>query len=300
MTRVINICDEIFTKIEVTKEWLIDNEIIFENIICQKCGNTAKLQRTSSYEKDIIQWRCKQLGCQKRKRLSKSKIALPKLIHCVYLLMLEVNYRNMYIYHGISDCTIASIKSKLISIYKIYLDQRQVFLGGPGVIVEVDESVLSRRGIIRSPTSFDENRNDTVWILGGVEKNNPSIFFLKRVPNRRIDSLSMAMEGTILLGSTVFSDGYPSYPGVCENLYFNHHVVNHNHGFVASDGTHTNSIEGFWSHLKSSMRKENGVKRDKIDDWLIQYTFKRRFIMNCNREEFTTLFIEVLKLYFNE
>jgi hypothetical protein len=35
----------------------------------------------------------------------------------------------------------------------------------PGVEVEVDESVLCRRGIIRNPTSSKDENIDTVWIL---------------------------------------------------------------------------------------------------------------------------------------
>jgi hypothetical protein len=55
---------------------------------------------------------------------------------------------------------------------------------------------------------------------------------------------------------------------------------------VSEEGTHTNNIEGFWSHLKLTMRKENVFKKANIDDWIIQYTFKRRYIMNSSREEF--------------
>ena len=31
-------------------------------------------------------------------------------------------------------------------------------------------------------------------------------------------------------------------------------------------------IYGFWSHLKTSMRKENVIKRSNIDSWLREYT----------------------------
>jgi len=41
--------------------------------------------------------------------------------------------------------------------------------------------------------------------------------------------------------------------------------------------TQTNYIEGFWSHLKSTMRKENGVQRNFIDNWIAQYTLSVDF-----------------------
>jgi hypothetical protein len=78
----------------------------------------------------------------------------------------------------------------------------------------------------------------------------------------------------------LYSDGYPSYPLVADELGLRHHVVNHSFGFVAADRTNTNTIEDFWSHLKSTMRKENGIKRINIDRWLIRYTFRRRYLLN--------------------
>ncbi|KKO73935.1 hypothetical protein AAJ76_1680001746 [Vairimorpha ceranae] len=50
--------------------------------------------------------------------------------------------------------------------------------------------------------------------------------------------------------------------------------------------------------MKSPMRKENGVRRDHIDNWLIQYTFKRRYVINKPSEEFYRVFVLFLKIFF--
>jgi hypothetical protein len=178
------------------------------------------------------------------------------------------------------------------------MNRRPTLIGGLGVVVECDETVLSRRGIIREPTTTDDTTRGTVWIVGVIDHTRERNFFVKRIENRQIMTLSESLESVIFVGSRLFTDGHPSYPGVASNLSLVHSVVNHNRGFVASDGTHTNNIEGFWSHLKSSMRKENGVQREKIDDWLNFYTFRRRYLMHCNREEFAEIYIEILKYYF--
>lgn len=296
---IINVLHEIFTDIESAKLFLIEHDIIQTNRNCPKCGSISKLQIDGRYEVHLIQWRCTLQTCRKRFRLSSSKLPILKVLHCIYLLMADTSYHNMFVFHGISDATIASIKSKLLVIYERYIHQRPVLLGGPGVTIEVDETVLSRKGIIRNPTSTDDARAYTVWILGAVCKTNTKKFVLKRVENRQITTLSNALEGIILVGSNLVSDGYPTYPGVALNLYLNHNVVNHTLGFVAPDGSHSNSIEGFWSHLKSTMRKEHGVMRENIDNWLIQYTFKRRYLLGCTREEFSEKYIEILKMWFN-
>jgi hypothetical protein len=110
--------------------------------------------------------------------------------------------------------------------------------------------------------------------------------------------MTSSLQQVILPNSNLLSDGHASYPAVARNLQCQHRVVNHSIGFLSEDGVHTNNIECFWSHLKASMRKENGVKRINIDRWIDQYTFQRRYIVGSSREEFSTIFVEILKYYF--
>ncbi|KAG0422569.1 hypothetical protein DMUE_6200, partial [Dictyocoela muelleri] len=111
-------------------------------------------------------------------------------------------------------------------------------------------------------------------------------------------TITPALEDVIRVGSVLYSDGHPSYPAVASNLGLEHKVVNHSEGFVNDEGNHTNDIEAFWSHLKASMRKENGVKRENVDNWLAEYEFKRRYLVNSTCEEFEAYFIEILKIIF--
>ncbi|KAG0440662.1 hypothetical protein DMUE_1572 [Dictyocoela muelleri] len=222
---------------------------------------------------------------------------MTKPIHIIYLILSGANYKQLFWYHGVSDSTIASIKKKLSICYKDFCHTIPVFLGGEGRITEVDDTVISRRGIIRYPTSTDDDTKETIWILGAIDSTDKSQFYIQRVENRQTDTLRRALEGKIGVCSKLHSDGYPSYPGVAENLCLSHEVVNYSEGFISENGTHTNNIEGFWAHLKGTMRKEHGVKRDNVDNWIAEYTFKRRFLMNNSREDFFEIFKEILKLY---
>lgn len=47
--------------------------------------------------------------------------------------------------------------------------------------------------------------------------------------------------GQIWVKTMLFPYGYPSYPKMCDNLTFDHKIVNHSLRFVAPDGTHTNN-----------------------------------------------------------
>jgi transposase-like protein len=151
-----------------------------------------------------------------------------------------------------------------------------MLIGGPGVEVEVDESVLCRRGIIRNPTSREDEISDTVWILGIVEKYDKSKFYVTRIPNRTVETITRVLENKIGVGSILVSDGYPSYPGLARNLGLTHRVVNHSIGFVNENGDHTNGIENVWSQMKSVMNIQHGVKREDIDMWLEEFMFRKR------------------------
>ena len=89
--------------------------------------------------------------------------------------MCDLNYFQLSIFFGISDITVAKYKPFLLVCYKGYFEKRFVLLGGCGITIEVDESVLSRKGIIINSTSVDDT-GDTIWILGGIDQNRREKF----------------------------------------------------------------------------------------------------------------------------
>ena len=79
----------------------------------------------------------------------------------------------------------------------------------------MDETVITRQGIIRVQSNFDDDNNtrtDLTWLFGGIERDNPSRFFLVIVENRRSETLKRDIEPNIHAGSKIITDGYPSYP----------------------------------------------------------------------------------------
>ncbi|KAG0442268.1 hypothetical protein DMUE_0397 [Dictyocoela muelleri] len=148
----------------------------------------------------------------------------------IFLILSGANYKQLYWYFGVSDKTISLIKKKLHKCYEIYINKRPIFLGGIDEIVEADETVLSRRGVIRYPTSTDDETKDTVWIFGAIDKNDKGNFLLKRIENRQTETITRVLEGKISVCSKFHTDGYPSYPGVAENLCLRHKVVDHSKG----------------------------------------------------------------------
>ncbi|MCD8103187.1 MAG: IS1595 family transposase [Alistipes sp.] len=69
------------------------------------------------------------------------------------------------------------------------------------------------------------------------------------VPHTKGTVLKPIVKSLVRKGSTLITDGHRGYKGL--HREYEHQVVIHKEKeYVNADGYHTNSIEGFWSHLK--------------------------------------------------
>lgn len=68
------------------------------------------------------------------------------------------------------------------------------------------------------------------------------------VPNTGGKVLKTIVRTLVKQGSTIVTDGWKGYNGLSSEYI--HKVIEHSNGVYVKDGFHTNSIEGFWSHLK--------------------------------------------------
>ena len=66
------------------------------------------------------------------------------------------------------------------------------------------------------------------------------------------------IEGKVLEGSTIYSDGWKAYDGLILNGY-DHYRVFHSKDEFARGKAHVNGIESFWSYAKRRLSKFNGL-----------------------------------------
>lgn len=57
-----------------------------------------------------------------------------------------------------------------------------------------------------------------------------------------------------------------------------HEIVNHSEGFRNEEGNTTNKIKNLWSHLKSELRTRRGIMRVRLEDFIYEFQFKRKYI----------------------
>ncbi|WUR04296.1 DDE-TNP-IS1595 domain-containing protein [Vairimorpha necatrix] len=263
---------------------MIETGII--NLI-RRCGFydhvVAKLTILLERGKERLVYRCMRQQCRaKNSFLPGIKLSFEFFLFVVFLVLCNSNYRLIKCLTCVSNDTILKIKLKLREYIRKKLET-DCKIGGSGV--QVDETVLCRRGTIRVPSRADDGIKDTVWILGLIEAVDRKKFCIVQVPDRKINTLTKIIEDIVLPGSVLISDGHPSYPGVAANLKLKHIIVNHSIGFTNEEGFHTNNIENFGSGMKSEMTKQHGVKRVNIESWLEEFTFRKNFLNNVFKNE---------------
>lgn len=86
-------------------------------------------------------------------------------------------------------------------------------------------------------------------------------------------------------GSTIFSDEWYAYKDLDKNLY-DHGVVYHKKGAYVIGDRHTNTIEGFWGHLKRTLKGvHHWVSRKHLQRYVDSSAFRynTKHLSECER-----------------
>jgi len=115
--------------------------------------------------------------------------------------------------------------------------------------IEVDESYFGARRV-RGKRGRGAAGKTPVF---GLLKRGGKVF-VSIVPNCSKAALMPIIEGKVLEGSTIYSDGWKAYDGLILNGY-DHYRVYHSHNEFVRGKSHVNGIEAFWSFAKRRLAK---------------------------------------------
>lgn len=87
-----------------------------------------------------------------------------------------------------------------------YFQQHPIQIGGPGVVVEGDETYLSAKKKGRGRRV----RRNPKWLLGLVERGS-NLSFITEVPNRQAATLLPLIERHVMPGTTISTDMNRAY-----------------------------------------------------------------------------------------
>lgn len=188
------------------------------------------------------------------KYLKRSHISEKKFREVLKYFCYDETANRASIYTGISRNTINKIFDKI---------RRRIFSLSANIEkdsgeFELDESYFGAKRV-RGKRGRGAAGKTPVF---GLLKRDGKVY-VEVVKNCSRAQLLPIIQGKILEGSTINTDGWRAYDGLILNGY-DHHRVFHSHNEFARGKCHVNGIESFWSYCKRRLAKFNGLTDDKF------------------------------------
>lgn len=249
--------------------FLIKNGVLYDKHDCKECGTKMVL----SLSKGIF--RCPKKDCRKETSVrlhsffDGHKMKCFKILFIAYLWLIKTPFMSIVAASASGTSQVSGLQKKFRELIASSLEVDDTVIGGPGIVVEIDESKFGKRKYNRG------HRVEGVWIVGGVERTRERKSFLVQVKDRKADILTYIITKHVREGSIIYTDLWKGYNRLSRSGY-EHSTVNHSENFKDPvTGTHTNTIEGTWNGLKMQIKPRCRVK-DKIDDHLLEFLWRRK------------------------
>jgi transposase-like protein len=144
--------------------------------------------------------------------------------------------------------------------------------GGLSGHVEVDETLVGGREIgVGIAGGRDPNSKKTT-VFGMVERGGEII--TRVVPDAKRETLVPLIEQYVSKGTVMSSDDWKAYRKL-RTLGYKHRYVTHWRKEWARGDTHTNTLEGFWSHFKNAVRgTHKSISRKHMQKYLCEFEFR--------------------------
>lgn len=253
-------------------KYLLNRKIIAPFILCKKCRRRCFIdERTGIY-------RCKNTPCRLRNTFSqtglfnRSRTRMHKLLLIFWLYIFKMPVTGIITGVKLSSGSVCKWTKRVrrMCAEKICREERNI--GGKEVIVEVDETKMGKRKYNRG------HRVEGVWVIVGIERREGKAFFAVDVEKRDYETIKVIFQKYIHPESIVYTDGWKTYPKVCEELGLRHRIVNHSKWFKDPEtGVHTNTVEGQNNGLKMGIPARNRNKKN-ISGFLHYLVWKKQNI----------------------
>ena len=232
---------------------------------------------------DGYRWVCSEKECTRYKQtvsirkdtiFFNSKINLQKWVQLIYCWCFEFSEAATVNLTNISRRSIQDIFASFRMACSQYFKDFPVQLGGPGVVVQIDESCFSHK------VKFHRGRgpSEPLWVFGIVDTSvSPAIGYMEIVPKRDAATLLPIIERIVRPGSIIHSDEWRAYSKLSSNANYVYRTVNHSKHFVDPvSGVHTQTVESYWGKHKYRIKKMKGCRKDLLQGYLDQFMWLER------------------------
>lgn len=261
--------------------FLVSRRVFALPRICASCGGFNSLSGATI--------RCTRDGCRKRTSLlahsffAGSRIPVHDVLLLGYIWLTGGSYSQALALTTHSSATLVAYYSYFRQVVISSLDDVDTCIGGPDIVVEVDESKFGKRKHNRG------KHIEGAWVIGGIERTSAGKFFVEVVEKRDSETIFTVLSKHILPGTILHTDCWRAYTGIGEVLDVTHKSVNHSLGFKdAATGVHTNSIVGKWTALKRKITLRGRVV-ERLDGYLLEQVWR-----NMHKEDLWSAFLGAL------
>ena len=232
---------------------------------CPKCKSEASLRVGTFFEK--------------------AKLDLDQIFIIIYCVVYKNDFQEALCREANlgSNHTACDWKNFVRDIYINYFLMNSTMIGGPGVNVQIDESLVCKR----KANVGRLLKNQQTWIVGGVDSNGN--VFMEQTKFRTTQVLDDIISRHVLPDSNIVTDGWLGYNNVSNINGYDHQKVIHEREFVNSDGYHTNRIEGTWSAFKRMYRKVTNKKEAMLASYIAEFMFHFKFKGKLLSQTFKTI-----------
>ena len=188
---------------------------------------------------------------------------------------INIYLRNNFTYQNardeldLSDNTICNWTSFCREVLINWCLENTRVIGGPGNIVEIDESKFGSR-------KYHVGRViEGQWVFGGFCRQTKQLFLVP-VEKRDAKTLIRVLKEHVLPGTTIMSDMWKGYKNLSK-AGFEHFTVNHSLNFVDPvTGAHTNTIERKWRDAKRAV-PQFGRRKAHFIGYLARVIFIKKY-----------------------
>ena len=266
--------------IDSTIAYLREKRILKNDIHCASCrvmmGTVVNRSKADGFV-----FRCpscrKMLTIRTGSFLTRSKLSLGQSLMLIYLWALKMPVEQTAIMIGTSERTVVDWNNLIREVCSSkFAHEAEPTLGGPGRVVQIDESLVYKAKHNRGHALFEQPK----WVFG-IYDVSEKVGAVEFVESRTAEVLLPLIRKHVIPGTEIHSDQWPAYTHISDmdvQPPFIHRAVNHSRFFRdPQTGVHTNNVEAYWSSIKRRFKMLNGTSRALTPSYLDEHMYRERF-----------------------
>jgi transposase len=264
-----------------------------EVIDCPKCGKHGKFSKISKIPAFQCAWCGHHIHPMAGTPFERSRTPLQKWFYAMYLFTTTrhgVPAKELQRQLGITYKTAWRIGHEI----RKYMGKIDGDSGLSGH-VEADEAFMGGKPRPRNNAGrimlSDNTKKPKTVVFGMVQRAGDLI--TRVVPDARKTTLIPLIEQYVAKGTVLSTDEWKAYKSMTEKGY-KHGTVNHHQREYVRGIIHTNTIEGFWSHFKNSVR---GTHKSISPKHMMNYLHEFEFRFNLRRDVSGSMFDRLIQAF---